>query len=169
MRVYRRQVVQIDIDFDVYKALTLLRKNEEDSYSHVLRRLLQNAVPALPQSQSEIDRVTQFNENLTQKIQRANEGLTGVDRNSYIDTHLKGGAWFNNVLFPEGTELKGTYKGTTYYARIKGSQWVGNDGIVRKSPSDAASSISHTNVNGWRFWHARRPGDTEWKRLDKLR
>jgi len=32
--------MQIDIDFDVFKALTILREGEGDSYNSVLRRLL---------------------------------------------------------------------------------------------------------------------------------
>jgi predicted CopG family antitoxin len=32
--------MQIDIDFDVFKALTALRQSEIDSYNDVLRRVL---------------------------------------------------------------------------------------------------------------------------------
>lgn len=61
-----------------------------------------------------------------------------------------------------------TYKGRTYHAEIKNGQWVGEDGIVRKSPSDAASAITHTNVNGWRFWDFQRPGETSWSKMRVL-
>lgn len=37
----REPVMQIEIDFDVYKALTALRQNEDHSYNDVLRDLLQ--------------------------------------------------------------------------------------------------------------------------------
>ena len=80
-----------------------------------------------------------------------------------------GGAWFNGVHFPEGTQFRATYKGTPYFAEIKNGLWVDSNGVVRTSPSDAASEISDTNVNGWRFWHALKPGDTEWRRLEEFK
>jgi hypothetical protein len=79
------------------------------------------------------------------------------------------GAWFGNTHFPEGTKFRATYKGQTHLAQIRGGQWVGGDGVVRSSPSNAASAISRTNVNGWRFWYAQRPGDPAWRRLDELK
>ena len=79
------------------------------------------------------------------------------------------GAWIGNVHFPNGTRFRATYKGRTYHAQIKDDVWIGEDGIVRRSPSEAASAISDTNVNGWRFWFGIRPSEDEWKRLDEFR
>lgn len=79
------------------------------------------------------------------------------------------GAWFGNIHFPEGTKFRATYKGQTFVAEIRGGQWIGGDGVARSSPSSAASAISGTNVNGWRFWYAQRPGDPAWRRLDELK
>jgi hypothetical protein len=79
------------------------------------------------------------------------------------------GAWFGNTHFPEGTRFRATYKGQTHLAEIKDGQWIGGDGVVRSSPSNAASAISRTNVNGWRFWYVQRPGDPTWRRLDELK
>jgi hypothetical protein len=79
------------------------------------------------------------------------------------------GVWFGQVHLPEGTKLRATYKGRTYWAEIKNGNWLGEDRKERRSPSDAAGAISGTNVNGWRFWYAQRPGDPEWHRLDELR
>ncbi len=74
--------------------------------------------------------------------------------------------WIGNVEFPHGTRFRATYKGKTYLAEAADGRWVDAEGNERNSPSDAAFQITHTNVNGWRFWHALRPGDTKWQRLD---
>lgn len=79
------------------------------------------------------------------------------------------GAWFGNIHFPEGTKFRATYKGQTYLAQIRGGQWIDGNGLVRSSPSNAAHAVSGTNVNGWRFWYAQRPGDPAWRRLDELK
>ena len=82
---------------------------------------------------------------------------------------MKYGVWFGQTHFPEGTKFRATYKGKTYLAEIRGGTWVGDDGIVRRSPSDAAGAISGTNVNGWRFWHAQIPPSEDWHRLDEFK
>ncbi|MBO9576291.1 MAG: DUF4357 domain-containing protein [Sphingobium sp.] len=151
--------MQIEIDFDVYKALTARRESEADGYNSVLRRVL--GLPPSPTANagaaSEIARLLSHSQHSAGKPDRVVEAL------------LQGGAWFNNVGFPEGTAFRAIYKGTPHLAQIKDGRWVGTDGIVRNSPSEAASAISGTNVNGWRFWYALRPGDTEWRRLDEFR
>jgi hypothetical protein len=141
--------MQIDIDFPVYKALTALRESESDSYNDVLRRLLE--IPTAPQTpEAELE-------------------WQDFDLKPYmIDRNLPG-VWYGNVHFPPGTKFRATYKGQTHLAEVRNNQWVGEDGKVRRSPSDAAGAISGTNVNGWRFWNAQRPGDTEWRRLDELK
>jgi len=157
--------MRVEIDFDVFKALTALRQREADSYNDVLRRLLD--LPVADPQESLRDATTQ------DEIARLLvQGLNDTGRNK-VDPVLaalaQSGAWFNNVFFPEGTAFRATYKGSTYYAQIKGGLLVTDDGVVRTSPSDAASAISGTNVNGWRFWHARRPGDSGWTRIDEFK
>lgn len=126
--------MQIDVDFEVFKKLTMLRETESDSYNAVIRRLL--------------DLDMDYN----------TEQLLG-----------NSGAWFNGVHFPEGTEFRATYKGQTYTASISNGRWTDASGNIRTSPSDAATRITVTNVNGWRFWHALLPGEAKWKRLDEFR
>ncbi|MGY4397000.1 hypothetical protein ACVWZA_002191 [Sphingomonas sp. UYAg733] len=129
--------MQIEIDFEVYKALTTLRESETDSYTGVLRRLLN--IPA----------------NVDQ--------LPNSERASL-------GAWFGKVHFPEGTQFKAVYKGRAYSAEIGNAGWVDQEGMPRNSPSEAASAVcGGTNVNGWRFWQAKRPGDATWRRIDGFR
>lgn len=141
--------MQIEIDFEVFKALTALREDEADSNNKVLRRVLGLQDNPDPVQLAE---------------QRLGRPLGELDR-----AVLGFGVWFGQVHLPEGTKLRATYKGRTYWAEIKNGNWLGEDRKERRSPSDAAGAISGTNVNGWRFWYAQRPNDPEWRRLDELR
>lgn len=161
--------MQIEIDFDVFKALTTLRRSEADSYNSVLRRLLELPIQnALAQFADAPPRGVLGGVNALLR-----SGLPpGTPHDRFGTNALAGalgGTWFNGIHFPEGTQFRATYKGATYLASISEGRWVGHDGIVRTSPSDAASAISGTNVNGWRFWHVLRPGDETWVRMDSLR
>lgn len=139
----------IEIDFDVFKGLTAQLVNETDTYNDVIRRLL-----GLPDAQAialpgEIDV----------------PGLPAIAK-----TPLEmSGIWLSNVFFPNGTQFRATYKGKTHRAQIRNSQWIDELGQTRSSPSDAASAISKTNVNGWRFWFVRRPFDEDWQRMDAIK
>jgi hypothetical protein len=173
--------MQIEIDFEVFKALTALRESEVDSYNAVIRRLLnlpnENLLAAFHSRPSS----DHPDENaLLKAIPTAQRGgIFGNKRrlNALAPDSLSGGilgkylggAWFSNVHFPEGTKFRATYKGQTFLAEIKDGQWIGADGIARTSPSDAASAISHTNVNGWRFWFVQMPGDPAWRRMDEIK
>ena len=152
--------MQIEIDFDVYKALTLLRSDEADSYNHVLRRLLE-----LPDSRT-AQTAAKVSHPLEKTIYSALQPHTPGARGLGI---FREGAWFGNIHFPEGSKFRGTYKGQTFFAEIKQGKWVGQDGIVRNSPSDAAGAISGTNVNGWKFWHVLKPGEATWIRIEELK
>jgi hypothetical protein len=79
------------------------------------------------------------------------------------------GWMFKDTFFPEGTEFRATYKGTTYTALIKNGVWRDSEGFVLTSPSDAASKVTGTKVNGWGFWQCKRPGDSSWTRLSDVR
>lgn len=143
---------QIDVDFEVYQGLFSRWVDESDSFNEVIRRLL-----GLPASQialpwGEVE--------LPGNSVPAQGGLLGGN---------PGGVWFSNVFFPNGTRFRATYKGKTYQAQIQNSQWIDEFGNLRTSPSDAASAISSTNVNGWRFWFVRRPHDDDWQRMDALK
>lgn len=170
--------MQIDIDFQVFKALTALRETEADSYNAVIRRLL--GLPHQPPLGSLLESAGLSENGIRSMIEagRARKGLFGSSAPSTSSTETGlggllgkylGGLWLGNVHFPEGTKFRATYKGKTYLAEIKNGQWVGGDGVVRKSPSDAASAISKTNVNGWRFWHVQMPDDPSWRKLEELK
>jgi hypothetical protein len=175
--------VQIDIDFEVFKVLTGLRVSESDSYNAVIRRLLDmpnsNTLSTSLDSGTPKAVVGGINALAAASSQGMHRGLFGSSgpRNALASAEVPGGllanylsgVWFGNVHFPEGTRFRATYKGQTYSAEIKNGQWVGADGKARRSPSDAASAISNTNVNGWRFWFVQMPGDPSWRKLDELK
>ncbi len=149
--------MQIEIDFDVFKALTARRISEADSYNSVIRQLLQ-----MPASQEELS----TGENPDLPSWRGN-GMRNAAAKAIAEAG--GNVYFGNTCFPNGTRFRATYKGQTYQAEVRDGRWIGADGIARRSPSDAAGAISGTNVNGWRFWHVMRPGDPNWRRLDELK
>jgi hypothetical protein len=72
------------------------------------------------------------------------------------------------VQFPDGTQLRATYKGKTYTAEIRGGSLLLN-GQRQTSPSAAASYITKNNANGWDFWEVKRPGDASWLVMKQLR
>lgn len=141
---------QVPIDFEVWQALTAQLRDANDSYNEVIRRLLQIPASETSPSFGEVDAPGQ-----PAALALPNGPINGV--------------WFSNVFFPDGTTFRATYKGRTHRAHIRNSQWIDEFGIARTSPSDAASAISRTNVNGWRFWFVRRPFDEDWVRMDALK
>lgn len=133
---------QIDVDFEVWKELTVRRKHEGHSYNAVLRDLLG------------------LKPNVSQQLSDAFAPLSSPGKHkSFV---LRDGE------LVEGTQLRAVYKGTEHTAIIREGRWIAADGAEYGSPSAAASAISGTNVNGLRFWHAKRPTDREFTRLDIL-
>jgi len=176
--------MQIDIDFEVFKALTALRQNETDSYNAVVRRLLN-----LPSSNAEAYAAV-ANALLGQTARAPKSpalppnalanpgGLFGLRSNETsgsenVPNGLLGrytaGIWLGNAHFPEGTRFRANYKGQTYFAEVRDGKWLGQDGISRTSPSEAAGAITGNNVNGWRFWFVQMPDDPAWRRLDEFK
>ncbi len=129
----------IEVDFDVFKALTLRRPNEHVTENDVLRELLD--LPA----------------RLAIKEVNGNE----PERNK--------GAWITKgVTFPERTEFRAHYKGRTYLARvIDGALVINNESF--DSPSAAAMKITGNHVNGWNFWEYRLPNQGSWQSIKGLR
>ena len=124
----------IEIDFDVFKALTNRLPEEASTYNDVLRDVLKLPPATTP---------------------------------PLVVNHFGGWTW-KGVTLPNGTELRANYKGRVYKAAIVESQWV-QDGETYTSPSAAGFKITQAGLNGWRFWEAKRPGDTDWRMLDQFR
>lgn len=142
-------MMTIEIDFDVYKALTARRGDETVSYNDVLRALLGLSQPA-----AGLRRLFGLDGGKPAALESSKGGTTD---------------WFyKGIRFPPGTSLRAKYKGQVHNARIeRGGIVVGGKRFA--TPSDAARAVTGTNVNGWRFWQCRLPGDAGWRRLDALR
>ena len=126
----------IEIDFDVYKALTMRRTTASVTYNDVLREVL-DLGPASSAAPTK-------------------EQHTGA-------------AWVcKGVAFPHGTEFRAQYKGQTHTGKVDNGALV-VDGKRYTSPSAAAMSISSSQVNGWTFWEARKPGQGRWVQIRELR
>jgi hypothetical protein len=126
----------IDIDFDVFKALTARRASEHMTENDVLRQL--------------------FN------LGKGGEALTKAGSLAPDDWVTKG------VRLPSGTELRSTYKGKAYLARVNSGALV-LQGRRFDSRSAAAMSITGSPVNGWTFWQCKLPGQDRWQILKSLR
>lgn len=128
----------IEIDFDVFKALTIRRETEVTTYNDVIRKLLKFGGAGTEQSAAPAQSIT-----LAQ------------------DWICKG------VRFPSATEFRAKYKGGVHYAKVEGGSLV-IEGKSVKSPSKAAMIVTNTNVNGWTFWECRFPGESRWKSIKGL-
>ncbi len=128
--------MQIDIDFDVFKALTAMRESENATYNDVLRRILE-----LPQ------------------IETAPSPRGFTSGKSFIA---------EGVEFPHGTEFRMRHKGQWFTAKVSDGCLVQN-GKGFSSVSKPACEVTHTSVNGWKYWECRLPGHSDWQSIDTLR
>jgi hypothetical protein len=137
--------MQVDLDFRTWKRLTALLVDERDTYDAVISRLLSSEEKALI-------------------------ATTDTDPEPLEAGARPTGAYFKEVFLPDGTALRATHKGKTYFAKISGSEWIDEaSGEKRSSPSQAAYFITNNHVNGWLFWLVRRPEDSVWHSLNALR
>lgn len=132
-------VVVIDVDFEVFKALTALRRSEGMTENDVLRETLG------------LSKVARSAGSAQSKI--ATDGIPWVSK---------------GVSFPHGTEFRATYKGQLHSGVVRDGALVVN-GKRFSSPSAAAISITGNPVNGWRFWECLVPGATKWRLAADLR
>lgn len=129
----------IEIDFDVYKEITVRRETPEMTENDVLRKL--------------------FNLSLIKTSEKkSNEKSKDI-----------GVAWvWKGVILPHGTELRAEYDGRIHNAEISNGKIIYN-GESHKTPSAAARDVTKTSINGWTFWECKIPGKSEWILIDKLR
>jgi hypothetical protein len=85
-----------------------------------------------------------------------------------VEALVQGGFFSRGLWLPNGTQLRAQYKGQEFRARVEANSWLDERGKRHTSPSAAATAITGTNVNGLRFWEAKRPGDNSWRRLEIL-
>lgn len=129
----------IEVDFDVFKELTMRRKSESDTENDIIRELL--GLNHSPQ-------------NFEAKPKLSESGV--------IDWVCKG------VTFPHGTEFRATHKGQQFFGHVDNGCLLVN-GNRFTSPSAAAVAITGNSVNGWIFWECLLPGTSRWKMIKKLR
>jgi hypothetical protein len=134
----------IEIDFDVHKLIEAERTSFDEPENVALRRLLK-----LPHASSV--------------------------RSSSIVSAVATGAWSGKgVKLPAGTELRMEYRGNEHRGVIENAEWV-IAGMHFKSPSAAAGGVAETkagtrpSLDGWKYWHVKRPGDPSWLSLEALR
>jgi len=132
----------IEIDFDVHKIIELERKCFSETPNEVLRRLLK---------------------------------VSGKSPSSQPQEAKTGRPWSGKgVTLPHGTELRMDYNGRQYTGTIDNGEWV-VEGQRFKSPSAAAGGVAltksgkRTNLDGWNYWQAKRPGDTDWVAIKEMR
>jgi hypothetical protein len=139
----------IEVDLDVFKALTAKIEAAGQDHNDVLRELLNL------DSVTEADLPDNVFGRIAETISRSYSAVPGQ-------------FYSRGLALPSGTELRARYKGQQFSARIEDGRWLDSDGQEHSSPSAAAKAITDTSVNGWRFWEAKRPGDRGWRRLDIL-
>ena len=67
-----------------------------------------------------------------------------------------------------GFPIKVTYKGTTYFARVRKDGRISFRGGLYTSPSIASGAITKRAFNGWTFWRYR-SSEGKWVALSELR
>jgi len=130
----------IEVDFDVFKALTMRRPSESVTENDVLRELLGLSSGGPRQMVKTVL-------------------IPPLDPDGWIS---------KGVRFPPGTELRAHYKGVTHLARVESGALVLN-GKRYDTPSAAAMSITGSPVNGWTFWECRVPGSAAWQMIKTRR
>lgn len=138
----------IPVTLPVFKALTAMLE-EGQTHDDVLRDLLKLDSPAEPEKPNPFAHLEEFSVNIARGIGGAVGGF-----------HSRG------LWLPNGTQLRARYKGQLFEAQIDSGKWIDSAGNEHNSPSAAASAVTSTNVNGLRFWDAKRPTDTGWRRLE---
>lgn len=137
----------IEIDFDVYKKLFVLREAESVTFNEVLRRVLN-----LPTTQNGLDFSPSGYEIPVNSGNAINEDGWTTKR----------------VTFPVGTEFRADYQGKTVFGRVE-SGGLNVNGTKYTSPSAAANAVTNTSVNGWIFWECKKPQESQWKLINSLR
>jgi hypothetical protein len=142
----------INVTLPVFKALTA-KLDEGQTHDDVLRELL--AIDSIIEPEPE-------------RVEHALSAFQDEFAKAFHEQSGKGGFFSRGLWLPNETQLRARYKGREFRATIVDNQWLDEKHRVQTSPSGAATKITGTNVNGLRFWEAKRPGDATWRRLDVI-
>lgn len=134
----------IDVDFDVFKELTVRRAAESVTYNDVIRELLGLGAP------------------------KVNIQKTSMNAPSSQDWVVKG------VRFPVNTDFRATFKGRVFTGRVEGGALVVNGMRYDSPSSAAMAMTelvngTSTQANGWRFWECRLPNQSSWQLIERFR
>ena len=84
------------------------------------------------------------------------------ERPQYLGHNWKG------LLLPPGTQVRMTYKGAVYHARIEGDDFIYQG--EKMSPSEFANTVAGgTARNAWRDLWIKRPRDRDFRLADEIR
>lgn len=109
-------------------------------------------------------------------VLKANQRIPPAERKPQPPSHeLKrttawsSGSWIGDgITLPEGTELRASVRGRNFEASVqRGLVVFDNRGY--KTPSAAGKAANGYETNGWKLWEFKRPGDSGWLLLDRLR
>ena len=75
----------------------------------------------------------------------------------------------SDTSFPAGSQFIAEYKGKTFSGLVKDGKLELSDGTKFSTPSAAAVHITKNNVNGWRFWRCKLPGNSQYVLIERLR
>ncbi len=138
----------IEIDIDVHKLIEMERASFSEAPNTALRRLL--------------------------KLPPASTRPQGGWDDGKSPRH-GARAWVGKgVVLPHGTEVRMAYNHREFLGKILDGKWM-IDGKSFSSPSGAARGVAVTKqgdvpqLDGWKYWTAKRPGEEKWVAIVKLR
>ena len=135
----------IEIDFDVHKAIETERSSFSETSNDVLRRLLK------------IDEKRKPTASQTETTAQAGKAWVG-----------------KGVTLPHSTLVRAEYNGRIHEGEIVNGRWFA-EGRYFTSPSGTLGGIARTksggktSLDGWIYWQVKRPGDSSWIKIDNLR
>ena len=164
----------IDIDFEVYQLIVLEKRGFDESDNEALRRLL----GLFPCGKGFPGRLPKPAHPSGSPPTETKEPVTGIleSEPGHSDHRREDSAsWFGKgVILPEGTKLRMSYGGVEHNGIVAGGKWE-IKGMHYNTPSQAAFAVARTKhggrtqLNGWKYWHVKRPSDADWVLLDRLR
>lgn len=134
----------VEIDFEIHQLIELEKQGFWESDNNVLRRLLG------------------FDDSQPQPSPSSTPPPEGRSWKSH------------GVTLPHGTEIQMEYGGRQYMGEINSGRWK-VEGRTYNSPSQAAGAVARTksgartHLNGWVYWSVKRPTDTSWVSIKRLR
>jgi hypothetical protein len=149
------QLRQIEIDFDIHQMIELERRGFDELPYMALRRLLKLAEKEGTHSPTQSKEAVH------------NLPATGKAGQPF---------YADGVLIPHGSLARMKYaRGTQVYdGQFLNGKLVVN-GVLYTALSPAASALGitksgkTTSLDGWLYWEAKFPGESNWRRLSELR